>query len=49
MREKIEDPLEIKAALGRALEANRRGTPALLDFIVSRKEPQAAPDFFVGR
>jgi acetolactate synthase-1/2/3 large subunit len=47
--EKIEDPREIKAALGRALEANRRGTPALLDFIVSRKEPQAAPDFFAGR
>jgi acetolactate synthase-1/2/3 large subunit len=47
--EKIEDPRQIKAALGRALEANRRGTPALLDFIVSRKEPQAAPDFFAGR
>jgi acetolactate synthase-1/2/3 large subunit len=47
--EKIEDPREIRAALGRALEANRRGSPALLDFIVSRKEPQAAPDFFAGR
>jgi acetolactate synthase I/II/III large subunit len=47
--ERIEDPLEIRSALDRAIEANNKGIPALLSFAVSRKEPQAATDFFTGR
>jgi acetolactate synthase-1/2/3 large subunit len=47
--EKVEEPGQVKAALQRALDANKKGIPALLDFIVSRKEPQAAPDYFTAR
>jgi acetolactate synthase I/II/III large subunit len=47
--EKVTDPREIHAALQRAMDANKAGTPAVLDFIISRKEPQAAIDFFSGR
>jgi acetolactate synthase-1/2/3 large subunit len=47
--ERVEDPGQVVAALGRAKEANSRGIPAVLDFVVSRKEPQAAHDFFSGR
>ncbi len=47
--EKVEDPRQIKAALSRAIDANNRGIPAVLDFVVSRKEPQAAVDFFASR
>ncbi len=32
--EKVEQPAEIRPALGRALKANREGVPAVLDFIV---------------
>lgn len=44
--EKVEDPRQIKAAMGRALEANRQGTPAVLDFIVRWEWPQSAYDLF---
>ncbi len=47
--EKVEEPGRIRAALQRALDANRKGVPALLDFIVSRKEPDAAPEYFTAR
>jgi len=47
--EKIEDPKQIGEALRRAKDANSRGVPALLDFVVSRAEPKGATDFFVGR
>jgi acetolactate synthase-1/2/3 large subunit len=46
--EKVEDPPQIKPALNRALEANNKGIPAVLDFIVSREEPQAAREFLGG-
>ena len=44
--EKVEDSGEIEAALGRALEANNRGVPAVLDFIVKREWPQSGYDLF---
>jgi acetolactate synthase-1/2/3 large subunit len=46
--EKVEDPRQIRAALGRALEANNRGVPAVLDFIVSQEKSQGAREFFGG-
>lgn len=44
--EKVEDPRQIKGAVGRALEANRQGTPAVLDFIVRWEWPQSGYDLF---
>jgi acetolactate synthase-1/2/3 large subunit len=44
--EKVEDPHQIKAALGRAIDANNQGVPAVLDFVVSRKESEAAIEYF---
>jgi len=44
--EKVEDPDQIKPALRRAINANTRGVPAVLDFVVSRKEPEAAIEYF---
>jgi acetolactate synthase-1/2/3 large subunit len=35
--ERVEDPAEVENALARALEANERGIPAVLDFIVARE------------
>ncbi len=35
--ERVEDPAEIEDALRRALEANKRGVPAVLDFYVARE------------
>ncbi len=35
--ERIEDPAEVDAALARSLEANERGLPAVLDFVVARE------------
>jgi acetolactate synthase I/II/III large subunit len=35
--ERVEDPAEVDGALARALEANRGGTPAVLDFVVARE------------
>jgi len=46
--EKVKEPRQIKPALERALEANSRGIPSVLDFIVSREEPQAAREFLGG-
>lgn len=43
--EKVEDPRQIRHALGRAIEANNRGVPAVLDFIVKRKPLQATYDY----
>jgi acetolactate synthase I/II/III large subunit len=47
--EKVEDPKQIRPALLRALEANKKGKPALLDFVVSRKQPAAALEYFMAR
>ena len=44
--EKVEDPDQIKAALSRAINANTQGLPAVLDFVVSRKESEAAMEYF---
>ena len=46
--EKVEDPGEIEAALGRAIEANNRGIPAVVDFIVKREWPQSGYDLFAA-
>jgi acetolactate synthase I/II/III large subunit len=35
--ERVEDPGEVRGAVARALEANRRGVPAVLDFAVARE------------
>jgi acetolactate synthase-1/2/3 large subunit len=35
--EHVEDPDEVEGALARALEANDRGVPAVLDFVVARE------------
>ena len=35
--ERVDDPTDVSAGLGRALEANERGVPAVLDFGVSRE------------
>jgi acetolactate synthase-1/2/3 large subunit len=35
--ERVDDPHEVEAALARALEANGRGIPAVVDFIVARE------------
>jgi acetolactate synthase-1/2/3 large subunit len=43
--EKIEDPRQIRPAIERAIEANRRGLPAVLDFVVTRIRPKATRDF----
>lgn len=44
--ERVEDSDEIVPALSRALEANKRGVPAVLDFIVKREWPQIGYDLF---
>lgn len=44
--EKVEDPDQIRAALGRAMDANNRGVPAVLDFVVRGQGPDAAYEYF---
>jgi acetolactate synthase-1/2/3 large subunit len=44
--EKVEEPDQIKPALGRALEANNKGMPAVLDFRTSSEGPEAALEYF---
>jgi acetolactate synthase-1/2/3 large subunit len=44
--EKVEDPRQIKPAIGRALEVNKQGTPAVLDFIVRWEWPQCGFDIW---
>jgi acetolactate synthase-1/2/3 large subunit len=43
--EKVEDPRQLRHALGRAIEANNRGVPAVLDIVVKRKSLQASSDY----
>jgi len=43
--ERVEDLGKVKAALWRAIEANNKGIPAILDFIVSRKRSKATYEF----
>jgi acetolactate synthase-1/2/3 large subunit len=46
--EKVEDPAQIEPALRRALDANNRGIPAVIDFIVKREWPQSGHDLFAA-
>jgi acetolactate synthase I/II/III large subunit len=45
--ERIDDPAEVEAALGRALKANQEGQAALLDFRVARARMQQTFDHYV--
>jgi acetolactate synthase-1/2/3 large subunit len=47
--ERVEDPAEVEPALRRALEANRRGQPAVVDFLVAKERLQASTDFFTRK
>jgi acetolactate synthase I/II/III large subunit len=44
--ERVEDPAAIEAALSRALAANQRGEPAVLDILVARERTAAAREYF---
>jgi acetolactate synthase-1/2/3 large subunit len=46
--EKVEDADQIVPALKRALDANNRGVPAVVDFIVKREWPQIGHDLFAA-
>jgi acetolactate synthase-1/2/3 large subunit len=45
----VEDPAQVRGALERALAANARGQPAVIDFHVARERVQGSIDFFSGR
>jgi acetolactate synthase I/II/III large subunit len=47
--ERVDDPTEVVPALRRALEANARGVPAVIDFIVARERVAGSVDFFARR
>jgi acetolactate synthase I/II/III large subunit len=47
--ERVEDPLAIVPALQRALAANQRGQPAVLDVIVARERLPGSAEFFAKR
>jgi len=47
--EKVEDPRQIRAALGRAIEANNQGVPAVLDFIIGDEETFGVKDQIAAR
>jgi len=46
--ERVERPEEITPAAQRALEANTRGIPAVLDFAVADEPSQASGEYFMG-
>lgn len=46
--ERVETVDEIVPALSRALEANKRGVPAVLDFVVKREWPQSGYDLYAA-
>jgi acetolactate synthase-1/2/3 large subunit len=46
--ERVEEPDQIEGALSRALEANQKGIPAVLDFIVARERSKMALEYFGG-
>ena len=49
--EQITDPADVDGAIARALAANERGTPAVLDFMVARARMQQTYEHyaFYGR
>ncbi len=47
--EKVVDPAEVRPALARALAANGRGVPAVIDFLVAKERVAGSVDFFAKR
>ena len=47
--ERVEQPQDVGPALARALQANLRGQPAVVDCIVARERLQASSDFFTRK
>ena len=47
--EKVDDPADVRPALERARDANARGVPAVIDFIVARERLAGSIDFFTRR
>ena len=47
--EKVTQPDQIKAAAHRAMDANNRGIPAVLDFVIASTGPAATEEYFAAR
>ena len=47
--ERVDDPAEVRPALERARDANARGVPAVIDFIVARERLAGSVEFFTRR
>jgi acetolactate synthase-1/2/3 large subunit len=47
--ERVEDPADVEPALRRALEANKRGQPAVIDFLVAKERLEASTEFFTRK
>jgi acetolactate synthase-1/2/3 large subunit len=47
--ERVENPADVEPALRRALEANRRGQPAVIDFLVAKERLEASTEFFTRK
>jgi acetolactate synthase I/II/III large subunit len=47
--ERVEDPADVEPALQRALDANRRGQPAVIDFLVAKERLEASTEFFTRK
>jgi acetolactate synthase I/II/III large subunit len=44
--EQVTDPADVDGAIARALAANEKGVPAVLDFIVARERMQQTKEHF---
>ena len=47
--ERVDDPTQVRPALERARDANARGVPAVIDFIVARERLAGSVEFFSRR
>jgi acetolactate synthase-1/2/3 large subunit len=47
--ERVDDPAQVRPALERARDANARGVPAVIDFIVARERLAGSVEFFTRR
>jgi acetolactate synthase-1/2/3 large subunit len=47
--ERVENAVDVEPALRRALEANRRGQPAVIDFLVAKERLEASTEFFTRK
>ena len=45
--ERVDDPAQVRPALERARDANARGVPAVIDFIVARERLAGSVEFFI--